>query len=59
MNQNWMKKKKVSCMSTQIESADLPERFQQGNRDPESILQKLDLSQINDWDPQYNKKLET
>ena len=49
-------KEKVSCMSAQIESADLPERFQQGSRDPEGILQKLDLSGIDDWDPQIQQE---
>ena len=28
-------------MLAQVESADLPGRFQQSNRDPEDILQKL------------------
>ena len=49
-------KEKVSCMSAQIESANLPERFQQGSRDPEGILQKLDLSRIYDWDPQIQQE---
>ena len=49
-------KEKVSCMSAQIESADLPERFQQGSRDPEGILQKVDLSWIADWDPQIQQE---
>ena len=31
-------KEKVPCMSAHVESTDLPERFQQGNRDPEDIL---------------------
>ena len=42
----------VQCMSAQIESADLPEGFQQGDEDTNNILQKLDLSRIDDWDPQ-------
>ena len=49
-------KEKVSCMSAQIESADLPERFQQDNRDPEGILKELDLSGIDDWDPQIQQE---
>ena len=49
-------KEKVSCMSAQVESADLPERFQQDNRDPEGILQELDLSGIDDWDPQIQEE---
>ena len=43
-------------MLAQIESTDLPERFQQGSRDPEGILQKLDLSRIDDWDPQIQQE---
>ena len=31
-------KEKVPCMSDQVESADLPERFQQGSGDPKCIL---------------------
>ena len=46
-------------MSAQVESADLPGKFQQGRGDPESILQKLDLSGIDEWEPQNNKKLKT
>ena len=38
-------------MSAEVESADLPEIFQQGSRDPEGIPQKLNLSRIDDWDP--------
>ena len=49
-------KERVSCMSAQKESADLPERFQQGSRDQEGILQKLDLSWIDDWDPQIQQE---
>ena len=43
-------------MSAQVQSAYLPERFQQGSRDPEGILQKLDLSWIDDWDPQIQQE---
>ena len=49
-------KEKVSCMSAQVESADLPERFQQGSRDPEGILQKLDFSGIDDLDPKIQQE---
>ena len=31
-------KERVLCMSAQVESANLPRRFQQGSRDPEGIL---------------------
>ena len=43
-------------MSVQIDSSDLPERFQQGGRDPEGTLQKLDLSRIDHWDPQIQQE---
>ena len=39
---------KVQCMSAQVESSDLPPGFQQESIDPEDILQKLDLSRIDD-----------
>ena len=48
-------KERVPCMSAQVESADLPRRFQQGSRDPEGILQKLDLSGIDEWEPQLQQ----
>ena len=43
-------------MLAQIETSDFPKRFQQGSRDPEGILQKLDLCRINDWDPQIQQE---
>ena len=49
-------KEKVPFMSAQVESADLPERFQQESRDPEGILQKLDLSRIDEWEPQIQQE---
>ena len=39
---------RMPCMSAQVESTNLPRRFQQGSRDPEGILQKLDLSGIDE-----------
>ena len=45
-------KEKVLCMSAQVESTDIPRGCQQGSRDPEGILQKLDLSGIDEWEPQ-------
>ena len=47
---------KVQCMLAQVESSDLPAGLQQGSIDPEDILQKLDVSGIDDWDPQCKKK---
>ena len=43
-------------MSAQVESADLSEGFHQGSRGPEDILQKLDLSGIDNWDPQMQQE---
>ena len=43
-------------MSAQVESADLPRRFQQGSRDREAILQKIDLSGIDEWEPQLQQE---
>ena len=45
---NLVEKEKVPCMSAQVESAYLHGKFQQGRGDPESILQKLDLSGIDE-----------
>ena len=42
-------------MSAQVESTDLPGRLQQGRADPEGILQKLDLSGIDEWEPQIQQ----
>ena len=47
---------KVQCMSAQ---ADLAEEIQQEEIEPKDILQKIDLSGIDDWDPKYNRKLKT
>ena len=44
-------KEKVQCMLAQVELSDLSAGCQQGSLDPEDILQKLDLSWIDDWDP--------
>ena len=43
-------------MSAQVESADSPRRFQQGSKDPEGILQKLDLFGIDEWEPQLQQR---
>ena len=39
---------KVQCMLAQVEPSNLSAGFQQGSIDPEDILQKLDLSGIDD-----------
>ena len=45
-------------MSAQVESTGLPRKFQQGSGDPEGILQKLDLSWIDGWEPQTQEEAE-
>ena len=46
---------RLSCVSAQIESTDLPEKFQQRGRDSGGIL--FDLSGIDEWEPQIQQKL--
>ena len=46
----------MPCMLAQVESTDLPIRFQQGSGDPEGILQQLDLSGIDKWEPQIQQE---
>ena len=43
----------VQCMSVQ---ADLSEAFQQEGTEPEDILQKIDLSGIDNWDPKIQQE---
>ena len=43
-------------MSAEIESTELPEKFQQRSGDPEDILQKLNLSRIDEWKPQIQQE---
>ena len=50
------KQGRVPCMSTQVESIDLPRSLQQRSIDPEGILQKLDLSRIDKWEPKLQQK---
>ena len=49
-------RERVSCMSAQVGCAEIPRRFQQGSGDPEGILQKLDLSGIDEWEPQLQQE---
>ena len=49
-------KEKAQCMSAQVESSNWSAGFQQGSIDPEDILQKLDLSRIDDLDPQMQQE---
>ena len=43
-------RERVPCMLAQIESTDIPRRTHQGSSDPKDILQKLDLSRIEEWE---------
>ena len=43
-------------MSAQVESIDLPGNLHQRSRDPEGILQKLDLSRIDEWEPKLQQE---
>ena len=47
-NRDLSENQKVQCKSAE---ADLSEETQQEETDPEDILQKVDLSGIDDWDP--------
>ena len=51
--QDLSENEKVQCMSAQ---ADLSEEIQQEETDPEDILQKIDLSGIDDWDPKVQQE---
>ena len=44
---------KVQCISAQ---ADLSEDIQQEETEPEDILQKINLSGIDDWDPKMQQE---
>ena len=43
-------------MLAQVESTDIPEKTHQGSGDPRDILQKLDLSGIEEWEPQLQQE---
>ena len=45
---------KVQCMSVQ---AELSDEVQQEETEPEDILQKIDLSGIDDWDPKIQQEV--
>ena len=47
---------RVSCMSAQVESADIPGETPDGSGDPKDILQKLNLSGMEEWEPQLQKE---
>ena len=43
---------RVSCMSAQVESTNILGETPYGSRDPKDILQKLNLSGMEEWEPQ-------
>ena len=47
---------RVSCMSAQVESTDMPGKTSQGSSDPEDILQRLDMSRIEEWELQLQQE---
>ena len=47
---------RVPCMLPQVESIDLPRSLQQRSRDPRGILQKLDLSGIDEWESKLQQE---
>ena len=54
--QDLSENEKVQCKSAQ---ANLSEEIQQEETDPEDILQKDDLSGIDDWDPNIQQSAKT
>ena len=49
-------RERVPCMLAQIESTDVPRKTHQGSSNPKDILQKLDLSGIEEWEPQLQQE---
>ena len=47
---------RVSCMSAQVESANILGETHQGSSDLKDILQKLYLSQMEEWEPQLQQE---
>ena len=47
---------RVSCMSAQMESADIPGETPYGSSDPKDILQKINLSGMEEWQPQLQQE---
>ena len=45
-------RQRVPCILDQVESTDIPGRSHQGSSNPRNILQKLDLSRIEEWEAQ-------
>ena len=51
-------KERVPCMSAQVESTNIPGKTHQGSSDPRDMLQKLDLSGIEEWEPHLQQEAE-
>ena len=49
-------RERVPCMSAQVESTDIPGKSQPGSSNPKEILQKLDVSGIEGWEPQLQQE---
>ena len=47
---------RVSCMLAQVESTNILGEAHQGGNDPKDILQKLDLSRMEEWEPQLQQE---
>ena len=47
---------RVSCMSAQVESADILGETPHGISDPKDTLQKLNLSEMEEWEPQLQEE---
>ena len=51
------KKERVSCMSAQVEFADILVETPHRSSDPKDILQKLNLSGMEEWKPQLQQEV--
>ena len=47
---------RVSCMLAQVESANILGETPHGSSDPKDILQKLNLSRMEEWEPQLQQE---
>ena len=53
---NLDEQERVSCMLAQVESANLLEETHHESSDPKNILQKLNLSGMEEWEPQLQQE---
>ena len=51
-----MKKKEYHVCQVRWSPTDIPEKTHQGSSDPGDILQKLDFSGIEEWEPQLQQE---